>query len=183
MTNTNPQDPPIEPIGAEPPVEPATEPVVEPTDPTEPAEPHGTNGEPTDPTDWKATSRKWEKQSKENKEALDALEASSKAAIEALQKEIADLKASNARADAIRSAAKAANVDEEVLSRMKGDTPEEIAENARILAAATPKASNYPPISDGGAGGQAYGMTLEQINQIKDPMARVMARAQYPNAK
>lgn len=186
MTNTNPQDPPIEPTE---PVEP-TEPT-QPTEPTEPAEPHGTNGEPTEPTDpidWKKHSRDWEERSKTNLARAEALEEEKKtlqADLESARNELAALQASNTRAEAVRNAAKAANVSEDVLSRMSGDSAEEIAENARILAAATQQqgGSSYPSVPDNGAGSAAYGMTLEQINAIKDPTERVMARAKYPNAK
>ena len=161
MTNQNPQDPPIEPIE---PVEP-TEPVPQPTEPTEPAEPHGANGEPTEPTepiDWKKHSRDWEERSKTNlarAEKAEGEKAAIEAELEAAKSELATLKASNERAEAVRSAAKAANVDEGVLSRMTGETPEEIAENARILAAATRQtgSASYPSVSDNGAGGNAYG--------------------------
>ena len=180
MTNIEPQDPAIEPTGAEPPAEP-------PAEPTEPQEPNGEGAEPTEPVDWKKHSRDWEERSKANlarAEAAEADKAAMQADLEAARAELAALQASNTRAEAVRSAAKAANVDEAVLGRMTGETPEEIAENARILAAATQPASpSYPSVSDGGAGGQTYGMTLAQINAIKDPTERVMARAQYPNAR
>lgn len=188
MTNTNPQEPPIEPTEPVEPTEP-TEPT-QPTEPTEPAEPHGANGEPTEPTDpidWKRHSRDWEERSKTNlarAEAAEAEKAALQADLEAAKAELAALQASNTRAEAVRSAAKAANVSEEVLARMSGESAEEIAENARILAAATQQGTpSYPSVPDNGANGNAYGMTLEQINAIKDPTERVMARAKYPNAK
>lgn len=182
-TNTNPQDPPIEPVEpVEPPVEPTG-----PTGPTEPTEPNGAGEEPTEPDGWKGRSRLWEERSKANLARAEAAEAEKEtlqADLEAARAELAALQASNTRAEAVRSAAKAANVSEDVLARMSGESAEEIAENARILAVATQQGTpSYPSVPDNGANGNAYGMTLEQINAIKDPTERVMARAKYPNAK
>lgn len=142
--------------------------------------------------DWKALARKWEERAKANKDAADAyeaLKASSKADLDAanarareLEAELAGIKAAAERAEAVRQAAKAAGVDEAVLSRMSGDTVEEIADNARLLAEAAPRRA-YPAVSDGGAPARAQGMTLAQIQAIKDPAARVMARAQNPDAR
>lgn len=184
MTNANPQEPPIEPTD---PVEPPAEPTVEPpAEPTPPTEPHGTDG--NDPIDWKKHSREWEERSKANLARAEQAEASNaaiQADLDAARAELAALQASNTRAEAVRTAAKAANVNEDVLSRMSGDSAEEIAENARILAAATVQQSgpSYPSVPDNGAGSGSYGMTLEQINAIKDPTERVMMRAKYPNAQ
>lgn len=185
MTNTNPQEPPIEPTEPVEPTEP-TEPT-QPTEPTEPTEPNGTGDEPTEPDGWKGRSRLWEERSKTNLARAEAAEAEKEtlqADLEAVRAELAALQASNTRAEAVRNAAKAANVDEAVLSRMTGESAEEIAENARILAAATQQGTpSYPSVPDNGANGNTYGMTLEQINAIKNPTERVMARAKYPNAK
>lgn len=168
------QAPEQQPQAAEPPAQ----------DAQEPPEPEG--------PDWKALARKWEERAKANKDAADAyeaLKASSKADLDAanarareLEAELAGIKAAAERAEAVRQAAKAAGVDEAVLSRMSGDTAEEIADNARLLAEAAPRRA-YPAVSDGGAPARAQGMTLAQIQEIKDPAARVMARAQNPDAR
>lgn len=136
-----------------------TEPI-EPTEPT-PTEPHGANGEPTpttaDTTDWKAMARKWEKQAKENKAAADELAKLKEASMS--EQELAAKRAEETEAQLreaqrklnVYEAAKTAGIDVNLLERMKGDTPEEIAANAEFIKAALGAAPKYPTVTDNGA--------------------------------
>jgi hypothetical protein len=133
-----------------------TEPVerIEPTT----AEPHG-NAEPTaEPqTDWKAMARKWEKQAKENKAAADELAKLKEASM--TEQELAAKRAEETAAELreakrklhIYEAAKTAGIDVNLLERMKGDTPEEIAANAEFIKSALGAAPKYPIVTDNGA--------------------------------
>lgn len=126
------------------------------------AEPHGTaapSAEPsTDATDWKAMARKWEKQAKENKAAADELAKLKEASM--TEQELAAKRAEETAAElqeakrklSIYEAAKTAGIDVELLERMKGDTPEEIAANAEFIKASFGTAPKYPTVTDNGAG-------------------------------
>lgn len=132
----------------------------EPGEPIEPttAEPHG-NAEPAaEPqTDWKAMARKWEKQAKENKAAADELAKLKEASM--TEQEIAAKRAEETAAELreakrklhIYEAAKTAGIDVNLLERMKGDTPEEIAANAEFIKSALGAAPKYPTVTDNGA--------------------------------
>lgn len=132
-----------------------------PGQPTPPAEPHGASGEPAsaaaDATDWKAMARKWEKQAKENKAAADELAKLKEASM--TEQELAAKKAEETEAQLreaqrklnVYEAAKTTGVDAELLERMKGDTPEEIAANAEFVKASFGNAPRYPAVTDNGA--------------------------------
>ena len=161
-----------------------TEPIVEPTEPV--IEPHG---EPKETIDWKQESRKWEARAKENKSAASELEEIKKAQMSELEKaqaeaeqakaEAAKLKADMERKEALKVAAKQAGVDEELLSLMAGDTTEQINANAETLKAKITAMPIYPSVNDNGASGTPV-ITREEIDKIKDPVARVKKRAEHP---
>ena len=134
---------------------------IQPTEPIEqtPAEPHGAT-EPTAPadtTDWKAMARKWEKQAKENKAAADELAKLKEASMS--EQELAAKRAEETEVQLreaqrklnVYEAAKTAGIDVNLLERMKGDTPEEIAANAEFIKSAMGAAPKYPTVNDNGA--------------------------------
>ena len=149
MTNTNPQ------------ANPQNEP--QPTDPTptqqaDPAAPHGNaNPAPEPQVDWKAEARKWEQRAKENKDAADELAKLKEASM--TEQELAAKRAEETETQLreatrklnVYEAAKTAGVAVELLERMKGDTPEEIAANAEFIKSATGAAPKYPTVNDNGA--------------------------------
>lgn len=150
-----------------------------------PAEPQGTAASETD---WKAEARKWEERAKANKAAVDELDKIKESQMTDLQKaqkraEEAERKAQaieakQQRAASVKEAAKIAVVDEDILSMMAGDTPEEIAANAATLKAKISAMPVYPNVPDSGASSTPT-MTKEEIDKIKDPAKRVMERAKH----
>lgn len=137
---------------------------------------------------WKAMARRWEDQSKANKAEADQAQAA--------------LAEANRQLAVMRTAAEA-GVSAEVLGKMAGTTDDEIKANAALLSqamgaqqqadpngaaprqsqeasaqqpAARPQPNPYPQIPDFGATA-AHATTREEIEGIKDPAARVMARA------
>lgn len=74
--------------------------------------------------------------------------AEAKAAAEAAAAEAEGLKRAAARGRAVAEAAKEHGVDAEILARMAGDTPEEIADNAQALAAKVRAMPLYPATVD-----------------------------------
>lgn len=146
------------------------------------------------PVDWRAkyealleTSRKWESRSKANAEkakAYDALaqqQADAQAAADEAKARAdraeADLAGANRQLAVSRIAAEK-DVDAEILAAMAGDGADAIAANADKLAASYKARSLYPSVTDAGAA-QAPAVTAESIESIKDPLARVMARAEH----
>lgn len=61
---------------------------------------------------------------------------------------------------------------------MRADTAEELEAAADKLAASYAARNLYPSVTDGGANA-APAITVDSIEQIKDPLARVMARAEH----
>lgn len=150
----------------------------------------------TEETDWKSQARKWEQRAKDNKKDLDKLqelldgyeskqkdeEAKEKTASEALEAakaEIKRLKAEAERDQLAREVAKASGVDAEVLVRMRGDTREEIEENAKLLASSSKV--GWPEVKDRGAS-KSPGMTLDEILAIKNPKKQLEAAMKNPHA-
>ena len=151
------------------------------------AEPNGMAGtEPNGKADaeaadyWKSRSRSWEKQFKELKAQADELRDAkdfatgetrraddAEAALKAAQRELAVLRA-----------ASEANVSAELLAKMTGETPEEIAANAQMLADGIKAAQAYPVVEDKGSA-KKQPMTLEDIDAIKDEAERRRAYAAY----
>ena len=134
-----------------------------------------------------AQSRKWEERSKANADkakAYDALaqqQADAQAAADEAKaradKAEADLAGANRQLAVSRIAAEK-GVDAEILAAMAGDDAEAIEANADKLAASYRSRSLYPSVADAGAA-QAPAVTAESIEAIKDPLARVMARAEH----
>lgn len=152
------------------------------TDPTQPvaqadpAEPHG--------TDWKALARKWEKQAKANKEKADKWDAQAQAAptVESLQQQMDELRAEADRqresAERERARYKVSQETGVPAALIQGDDEEAMAASAAAVAEfAKSQAPSYP--ADKGAGAQHAPVSRESIEQIKDPVARVNARAQH----
>lgn len=144
--------------------------------------------------DWQAkyealleTSRKWESRSKANADkakAYDALakqQADAQAAAEEAKNRAEKAEAELAGANRLLSVSRIAGekgVDAEILAAMGGDDAEAIAANADKLAASYAARNLYPSVKDGGADA-APAVTAESIESIKDPLARVMARAEH----
>lgn len=129
-------------------------------------------------------SRKWEGRSKANADkakAYDELaekaEADAKRAADA-ETELAALKAEAAHAAQVAQVAEAKGVDADLLAAMRADTAEELEAAADKLAASYAARNLYPSVTDGGANA-APAITADSIEQIKDPLARVMARAEH----
>ena len=142
------------------------------------AEPNGKADEDADY--WKSRSRGWEKQFKELKAEADELKGvkefatgetrradEAEAALSAANRELAVLKA-----------AAAVDVDAALLAKMQGDTPEEIAQNAQMLAEGIKAAQAYPTVVDNGNQKQGP-MTLGDIDAIQDEAQRRKAYAEY----
>lgn len=161
-----------------------TKQVAQPEQPAEPngvaqAEPKGTAGD-EDASYWKSRSRDWERQFKELKaESAENADAKQHAVEEAKRADDAEaaLKAAN-RELAVLKAAAEANVDAALLARMTGDTPEEIAGNAQMLADGIKAAQAYPMVVDNGSQKKAP-MTLADIDAIQDDAQRRAAYTDY----
>lgn len=129
---------------------------------------------------WKSRSRGWEKQFKELKAERDELSDAKRQAVDEAKRADeaqAALAAAN-RELAVLKAATAANVDAALLAKMQGDTPEEIVQNAQMLAEGIRAAQAYPVVED--KGNQKQGpMTLADIDAIQDEAQRRKAYAEY----
>lgn len=150
-------------------------PAGEPTQ-TDPPEPQG--------TDWKAQARKWEKLAKANKEKADKWDAQAHAAptVESLQQQMDELRAEADRqresAERERARYKVSQETGVPAALIQGDDEEAMAASAAAVAEfAKAQAPSYP--ADKGAGAQHAPVSRESIEQIKDPVARVNARAQH----
>ena len=135
------------------------------------------------------TSRKWEGRSKANaekakqydalaKQQADAQAAADEAKANA-EKLQADLNAAN-RSLAVSRIAAEKGVDADILAAMSAEDEDGITANAEKLAASYAARNLYPSVTDGGANA-APAITADSIEQIKDPLARVMARAEHIN--
>lgn len=162
-------------------------------------EPHGAEPQPAETVSRAeydkllAQSRKWEARSKENAakaKELDELKAATQTDAEKLasatkraeqaEAKVAELERRAERAGIVAEVAAAKGVDAEWLSRMAGDTREEIEANADFVSSKLAGAHIYPDVRDnGGAGSPAGSMAPEEIDKIKDPIARLHARAEY----
>ena len=148
------------------------------TDPQE--EPHG--------TDWKAESRKWEERSKANRAEIDALRAQLDE-IRAERAEQADASDRAAKAEAEVERMRAEMELRDMVSRVSetkgvpasllhGDDEDALNASAdALLAFAKSKAPAYP--TDNGSGSAGPAVTVESIESIKDPVARIRARAEH----
>ena len=135
------------------------------------------------------SSRKWEGRAKSNadkakqydalaKQTADAQAAADEAKANA-EKLQADLNAAN-RSLAVSRIAAEKGVDADILAAMSAEDEDGITANAEKLAASYAARNLYPSVTDGGANA-APAITAESIEQIKDPLARVMARAEHIN--
>ena len=150
------------------------------------AEPNGVaatepNGKAEDEASyWKSRSRGWEKQFKELKAEIDELKGAREFATgETKRADDAETAlAAASRELAVLKAAATANVDPALLAKMTGDTPEEIAANASMLAESIKASQAYPPTVDNGSQRQRP-MTLSDIDSIEDGAQRRAAYAEY----
>lgn len=135
-------------------------------------------------TDWKAEARKWEKRAKQNQKANEDMQTARESEASEMseklakaQAEIKELKAKQARDQSVREIAKSSGVDPDILSRMIGDSEDEIKANADLLYKSSK--AKWPTVpDDGGATKGQKRITKEQILAIKDPVeqANVAAR-------
>lgn len=135
------------------------------------------------------SSRKWEGRSKANAEkakqydALAQQQADAQAAADEAKADAAKLKdelAAAKRSLAVSRIAAEKGVDAEILAAMSAEDEDGITANADKLAASYAARNLYPSVTDGGANA-APTITADSIEQIKDPLARVMARAEHIN--
>lgn len=177
---TQQQDP-----ATEEPLTPSTE---EPLDPSteepgtgEPAKP----AEPSEPEkDYKKLyedtlkhSREWEKRAKANKKALDAALADDTTAND-LTEQVDALKAELAQKDIELLRASVASETGVPVSLLVGTTADELKASAdAVLEFAKVNRSTYP-VDKGGAAGSTP-VSRESIESIKDPLARIRARAEH----
>ena len=91
---------------------------------------------------------------------------------------MADYERRAERASVVAEVAAAKGVDAEWLSRMSGDTREDIEANADFLASKLSGQPIYPSVTDNGQR-KTQPMTKEQIESIKDPRERVRMRARH----
>lgn len=135
-------------------------------------------------TDWKAQARKWEERAKANKDKADLWDAQQQAAptVEALQAQIDEMKQAQAKAEkaaertrALMEVSQATGVPADLL---KGETAEELSASAQLVNDfVARKQPGYP--SDKGGGSNGAAVTRESIESIKDPAARIKARAEH----
>ena len=85
-------------------------------------------------------------------------------------------KAEGERVALVDSVSKETGVDAELLARMVGDDEDAIRANAELLKSKVEAIPKNPVVVDSGAG-PAPTLTAEQVSGIKDPVARVHARA------
>ena len=120
---------------------------------------------------WKNRSRGWERQFKELKAERDELSDAKRQAVdEAKRADDAEAALSAANRElAVLKAASQAGVDASLLAKMQGDTPDEIAQNAQMLADGIRAAQAYPVVEDKGNQKQPP-MTLDDIDAIQLPI-------------
>lgn len=156
------------------------------------------NGTEPEEKDWKAEyerllkhSRTWEdkaKRLKEKADRYDEMEQASKTDAEKLadavkraeeaEAKVADYERRAERAGIVAEVAASKGVDADWLSRMSGDTREDIEANADFLASKLSGQPIYPSVPDRGQA-KTPPMTKEQIESIKDPRERVRMRARH----
>lgn len=135
-------------------------------------------------TDWKAQARKWEERAKANKDKADLWDAQQQAAptVEALQAQIDEMRQAQAQAEkaaerarTLMEVSQATGVPADLL---KGETAEELSASAQLVNDfVARKQPGYP--SDKGGGSNGAAVTRESIESIKDPAARIKARAEH----
>ena len=125
-------------------------------------------------TDWKAQAKKWEKRAKANAEKakqFDAQDAEVET-VEQLKAQLEDARAQIERANVLATVSEETGVPAKLL---RGNTEEELRELAEGILEFAKSQVSYP--TDKGAGATSTGTSKENIEKIKDPVARVKARA------
>lgn len=118
---------------------------------------------------WKKKAKTWEKRAKANQaKAVDA-EA-------ALERE----RAARMRSEAIFEIAEREGISPRLLSRMNGETEEEIEENARMLKSSLSATQSYPSVRDSGYSGKDA-LTKEEILNTKNRSERLELIRQNPD--
>lgn len=131
----------------------------------------------------KENSRKWERRSKSNAEkakAYDEQQAKSKTTEErlsALEEENRALRARGERAELVARVSKATGVAQDLVSTLSGTDEDTLTAQAKAVADAIKAAPRYPTVSDDAKPAPAKAMTEEEIEKIRNPRERVMARA------
>lgn len=131
-------------------------------------------------TDWKAEARKWEERAKDNKAKADMWDERG-GDVEGLRSQLEDARrerdAAKADAERQRTAARVSGETGVPAELITGEGEEEMRRSAEAIAAFAASArAAYPP--DKGAGASAR-ESRESIERIKNPVERVMARAQH----
>lgn len=144
-------------------------------EPAEPAEPQG--------TDFKAESRKWERRAKDSHAQIQQLQEQMDALKADLEAKLAAKDAELEQREIVAEVAKAKGVDAELLGRMVGNGREAVEQNAALLASAmaAQQRPGYPRVSDQGAA-PVPPTSIESIESIQDPVARIHARAAHISA-
>lgn len=161
--------------------------VTEPTTEEEQTEPNGNDASELEK--WKGYAKTWEKRAKERdreiKKLKDAQGAEKqpgnvdpiKSEMDALKAELENMKAEKAHAELVAKIAAEKGVPATLLH---GDDEEALKASADAISDYVSKqVPGYP--KDKGGAGSAKPMTREQIEAIKDPVARVRARAENIN--
>ena len=153
---------------------------------TKPAQDAATETKPAqDAAYWKAESRKWEARAKENREKAekwDEAEAAGKGELERAQADAeaarAEAEAANAELSRMRAASAVSAETGVPAALLHGSTEEEMRSEASAIMAYARTAPAYPADKGGASGG---GPTKSSIESIKDPAARLRARAENIN--
>lgn len=140
-----------------------------------------------DERDWKADSRKWEARAKENRKEADELKALLESSrtdserLEAAEKRAKDaeefVEQAKAELERMQTISKVADEMHVPTSLIRGDTEEEMREYAQSILDFTARSKPSIPRDQGGSAGKPA-VTKESIEEIKDPVARVRARAE-----
>lgn len=130
-------------------------------------QPQGQNepqGETEPRVDWKAEARKWEARAKENKAKVDET-----------NNRVSAVEAELEKTKLVMQISRETGVPPELIH---GDTADELAASAKAASEwAASMTPSYP--SDKGGSATAPTATRESIEQIKDPLERIRARAEH----
>ena len=148
--------------------------------PTTPGGPQG-----PDVRDWQAEARKWERRAKDNKakaddfdrlkEESDAAAAKAREALASAEAERDQLRASLERASLVARVSQETGVP---TSLLHGDDEQAMRAEAEAINAFAASAAPGYPIDKGGSSGGSP-VTRQSIEAIRDPVARVRARAKH----
>lgn len=143
---------------------------------------------PQSETDWKALARKWEKRAKANAKELEDIKAANTDDANArtadelakAKEKIKELETAQAREKSARAIAREVGVDAEVLIRMRGDSEDEIKENAELLSKSSK--AKWPNVPDNGSSKPASKVTKDEILSIKNPVEQLRTAARNLDA-